>query len=245
MTRLLVSVRSVDEAREALAAGVDLIDLKEPARGSLGPVDAQTAADVLSAIGGRAPLSAAAGELREIENFDTESLRFPLGGPAGIAYAKLGLAACGGAPDWPRRWARWIEHLPESVAPVAVAYADWRQAAAPAPEEILAHAAALNCRAVLIDTAGKSQGGLLRHFPLPRLRRFATEIRGAGLLTVLAGSLSQESLPQILELQPDYVAVRGAVCQGGRNGPLDGHKVRQWVERLRGSSEMSDPSLFA
>ena len=36
MTGLLVSVRSASEARVALAAGVDVIDVKEPNRGSLG-----------------------------------------------------------------------------------------------------------------------------------------------------------------------------------------------------------------
>lgn len=235
MTRLLVSVRSVVEAREALEAGVDLIDLKEPARGSLGPVDAQTIADVVAAIGGRAPLSAAAGELRDIDNAEPGATCSLQHLPDGIAYAKLGLAGCAGWADWPRRWAQWIERLPETVAPVAVVYADWREAAAPAPEEILTHAAALGCRAVLIDTAGKSHGDLLHHFPRAELRRFAAEIRGAGLLSVLAGSLSWESLASVLDLQPDYVAVRGAVCCGDRTGALDARRVRQWVERLRGT----------
>ena len=34
--KLLVSVRSADEARAALAGGADLIDVKEPAHGPLG-----------------------------------------------------------------------------------------------------------------------------------------------------------------------------------------------------------------
>lgn len=34
--RMLVSVRDVAEAQEALRAGVDFIDLKEPAAGALG-----------------------------------------------------------------------------------------------------------------------------------------------------------------------------------------------------------------
>ena len=36
MTRLLVSVRSVDEALVAAAGGADFIDLKEPSQGALG-----------------------------------------------------------------------------------------------------------------------------------------------------------------------------------------------------------------
>ena len=42
--RLLVSVRSADEVAAAMAGGADIIDAKEPARGSLGAVDAATLA---------------------------------------------------------------------------------------------------------------------------------------------------------------------------------------------------------
>ncbi len=40
--RLLVSVRSVDEARLAAAAGADFIDLKEPSAGALGALPLAT-----------------------------------------------------------------------------------------------------------------------------------------------------------------------------------------------------------
>ena len=70
MTRLLVSVRSADEARTALAAGVDLIDVKEPARGSLGAASPGVVADVVGAVAGRVPVSAALGELFEAGDFN-------------------------------------------------------------------------------------------------------------------------------------------------------------------------------
>ena len=47
MTRLLVSVRSVEEAEAALAGGADLIDVKEPTRGSLGRADDAVIAAIL------------------------------------------------------------------------------------------------------------------------------------------------------------------------------------------------------
>ena len=51
--RLLVSVRSAEEVSAALAGGADIIDAKEPARGSLGRVTPA----VLSAIAARTPAS--------------------------------------------------------------------------------------------------------------------------------------------------------------------------------------------
>ena len=47
MTRLLVSVRDALEARVAMGAGVDLIDVKEPRRGSLGRASNSVVAAVL------------------------------------------------------------------------------------------------------------------------------------------------------------------------------------------------------
>lgn len=61
--RLLVSVRSAAEAEAALAGGADLIDIKEPTRGSLGRADDRVIADILRQVAGRRPVSAALGEL--------------------------------------------------------------------------------------------------------------------------------------------------------------------------------------
>src|SRR5262249_54305435 len=63
--RLLVSVRSAAEAIAAVEGGADLIDIKEPSHGSLGRADDAAVTAVLQAVGGRKPVSAAFGELRE------------------------------------------------------------------------------------------------------------------------------------------------------------------------------------
>ena len=55
---MLASVTSVAEAEAALAAGADLIDLKEPARGALGALDLDTVVAIVAAVGGRRPVSA-------------------------------------------------------------------------------------------------------------------------------------------------------------------------------------------
>ena len=64
-TGLLVSVRSAAEALVAMAGGADLIDVKEPSRGSLGAVDPEVLSEICDAVGGRLPISAALGELAE------------------------------------------------------------------------------------------------------------------------------------------------------------------------------------
>lgn len=226
MTRLLVSVRSLAEARTALAAGVDLIDLKEPGHGSLGAVAPATAAEVAGALAGRVALSMALGEL---SSCDCESAAMV---PRGISFAKLGLAGCATNKHWPRDWARVLERLPQGTVPVGVIYVDWRHAQAPHPDAVLDHARALACRAVLLDTYDKSGGELVFHCSDDELARLVTAIRQAGMLSVLAGSLTKTAAARVLVHRPDYIAVRGAVCRGSRNGTLDVDLVGEWVELL-------------
>src|SRR5436309_16136851 len=63
---LLVSVRSSEEAIAALEGGADIIDVKEPRRGSLGAADPGTVSEIIRVINRRAPVTAAFGELVEL-----------------------------------------------------------------------------------------------------------------------------------------------------------------------------------
>ena len=221
MTGLLVSVRNGQEARSALEGGADLIDVKEPIRGALGAADPAIWADVLRAVAGTVPASVALGEVSQAgEPADTGTL-------AGFQFAKWGLAHGRRNADWLRRWTERLGWLPPSVTPVAVVYADWQRAASPPPEQIIEAAAGLGCGVVLFDTFDKQHGGLLDYLSRPELGSLADHVRRAGLRVVFAGGLSAATIPQVLSLQPDYVAVRGAACRSERTGDLDAALVRQ------------------
>jgi len=225
MTRLLVSVRDVDEAAEALKAGVDLIDVKEPRRGSLGAVEPRVAARIAKQVAGRALTSVALGELTEFADLRAVAAR-----GMGFQYAKCGLARCARLKDWETRLETLVAGLPAKTAAVAVVYADWSLADAPPPAEVLRVAGELPCAAVLVDTWSKQQGDLLTHWPLNRLSRFVAEVQARGMLMVLGGSLSRTTIPTVLPLKPDYVAVRGAVCREGRESGLDPRRTHELVE---------------
>lgn len=227
MAQLLVSVRSLEEAREAFAAGAHLIDLKEPAAGSLGRVSDDVAQRVADDLGRHVTLSMALGELADWNKVDDGRV------PPGIAYTKLGLAGCAAIDDWPARWRRVLHGLPEGCRPVAVAYADWRHVQAPSPEVVLSQAVPRACRALLIDTCDKASGNVFDHWPPHEVAQFLSRAGKLGLMTVLAGSLTVDLIRTALSCSPDYLAVRGAVCDGTRESALIAEKVRQWVERVR------------
>ena len=231
MTRLLVSVRDAAEARIALDAGAHLIDVKEPRRGSLGAADSGTIADVIRAVAGRAPVSAALGELLSVDlMLRMRNRHAGHDDYTGLTYAKLGLAGCATVSDWGSQWERAIRALPPGVGSVAVVYADWRAAGAPCPGDVLSEATRLRCRALLIDTFDKASGDLFTHWPIGELASFIAEVREAGLLVVLAGSLSVATISLALRLAPDLIAVRGAACLGSRSGGIDGALVRDLVD---------------
>lgn len=61
--RLLVSVRNLEEARLAAAAGVDFIDLKDPAAGALGALPPAHIAEIVRTLRGRPAATRAAGTI--------------------------------------------------------------------------------------------------------------------------------------------------------------------------------------
>ncbi len=227
MTRLLVSVRNAVEAQDALTGGADLIDIKEPSRGSLGRATGAVWREVANVVGGKAPLSVALGELLD----DAFERAPPIDGTE-VRFAKLGLSGCGVRQDWFADWRRAVRSWPASVGAVAVAYADWRTAQAPPPDEVLAAALALPCSAFLIDTFDKRSGGLLDLMSYNDLAELVRGAQSQGLLAVLAGSLTSDCMTAVLAATPDYVAVRGAVCRGGREGVLDAAMVCQLARTL-------------
>src|SRR3954454_6660925 len=88
MTGLLVSVRSADEARAAVAGGATIVDVKEPDRGPLGCAGAATWRAVRRVVPATVPVSVALGELG-----DWEEQAIPSTADwAGLAYRKVGLA---------------------------------------------------------------------------------------------------------------------------------------------------------
>jgi (5-formylfuran-3-yl)methyl phosphate synthase len=216
MAGLLVSVRSADEARAAVAGGASVIDVKEPDRGPLGRADVATWRAVRRAVPPGIPVSVALGELPEWRG----TAGLVADAFAGIAYRKLGLAGAG--PGWAREWARVRGDFGGDAAWVAVAYADWGRAGAPHPDEVLESALGGDFAGVLVDTWDKARPGPIDLSWTPWVRR----ARAGGRFVALAGGLDAAAIARSAPLAPDLFAVRGAACdRGDRRGTIDPRRV--------------------
>lgn len=238
---LLVSVRDAAEALTALEAGADVIDVKEPANGSLGAADAATIESVVRAVAGRRPVTVALGELGDL--VASSPLRADERMVSGVSLFKIGLAGCGADRTWRQKWHEVIAELTSlhddgaAPRPVAVAYADWKVAAAPDPEEVLNAAVEAGCPALLVDTWLKNGDTLFNCWEAVSLREFVQNVQRKSMWIVLAGSLDGEDIVRAAMIGPDLVAVRGAACNGGRDRAICGDRVRE-LKRILGSCEL-------
>jgi uncharacterized protein (UPF0264 family) len=89
----------------------------------------------------------------------------------------------------------------------------------------------------LLDTWEKNGQTLLDWLSPAAIDRLCQRCRKAGVRVALAGSLGPREIRRLREVEPDWFAVRGAVCrQNRRTSAIDANRVRALVELLRSRS---------
>jgi len=230
MTELLVSIRNADELAVLPQDSVAIVDVKEPSAGSLGPASPNQWRLIATGIDDGVDLSLALGELGALDPIIIEQI------PIRTRFAKTGLA---GMADvcWSESWLQLRSALGKSKTElVLVVYADFRLCQAPHPDQLLKFAVENQCETVLVDTYVKNGQTLLDHWSDDEIKKWVSMLRDHGIVSVLAGSLSQESIELLQELDVDYVAVRGAVCDENRRGNLVPQRVRSLARLLQRDS---------
>jgi (5-formylfuran-3-yl)methyl phosphate synthase len=229
--KLLVSVVDADEARAAAAAGADIVDVKNPAEGSLGAPSPAVIAAVRAAVPTELPVSAAIGDMPNLPG--TAALAAAGAAGSGATYVKVGLWGVS-TEEAAIALLRAVRDAVPGAVVVAAAYADAERVPhsplVPALLPRVAHAAGVEL--CLVDTAVKDGRGLLEWLsPEP----LVAEAHDLGLEVALAGALRVEDLPVVRDAGADIAGVRSAVCAGGRrSSPLDGTLVAAMRELLPG-----------
>lgn len=224
MIRLLVSVRSVEEALLVAEGGADFIDLKEPAQGALGGLPEATIHDIVAALraqGSALPVSATIGDM-PMHELDEILARVARVGACGVDIVKVGIerAPAAGAA------LRALAGCGRPLVPVFIADRGL-------DERAVSLALSLGFAGVMVDTADKRAGSLFDVLPPDTLRRFVAMAREADAMVGVAGALRREQAPQIAALQPDFAGFRSAVCAGERSGALEAQRLRELVVAMR------------
>jgi uncharacterized protein (UPF0264 family) len=224
---LMVSVISPEEVPTAIAGGADILDVKNPAEGSLGAPDAQILRNVTAIAPDSVQVSAAIGDMPNLPG--TASLAALGAASCGVNYVKVGLYG----PKSEEEAIYMLGALLKAVRPflnvkiIAAGYADAQRSGTLDPCLLPGIARKAGISGCLLDTYVKD-GRNLFDFQVPEvLRALAVEAHAGGLLFALAGALQAEHLRLAHEVGADIVGVRTAACRGNRrNGRLDLEKIR-------------------
>ena len=225
--RLLVSVVNADEVEAALAGGADIVDVKNPAEGSLGaPVPALLRA-VRSRVASPAEVSVALGDAPHLPG--TMALAAAGAAACGADYLKIGLFGSA-RPEQALELLAAVRGAATDVNPrtqlMAAAYADASRVGALAPGELPSIARQAGFDGVMLDTAVKDGVSTFTAMGEDGVADFFAAARALGLVTALAGALGSADLDRAQRLGADIVGVRGSACEGGRQGTVSAARVR-------------------
>ncbi len=243
---LLVSVRCADEVVSAVDGGAEIIDIKEPLHGSLGMASPETLAACSAVVPEQLLWTLAGGELldrrRHVDGRGDGDATTPV--PAiflpelkRLPYAvKFGLSRCREI-EWTVIFQDMAASLPATVRAIPVAYADWQAAGSPAVPAVLDAAILYGWSTVLVDTFDKAESGsLLDLVSVETLQDWVAQASRHGVDVVLAGRLSLQDVAAVSACEPMAVAVRSAVCVGGRNGRVDTRLVQMVASECHNGS---------
>jgi uncharacterized protein (UPF0264 family) len=226
--RLLVSVTDANEARVAVEGGVDIVDVKNPAEGSLGAPAPGVIERVREVVPPDRPVSAAIGDLPNLPG--TAALAALGAARSGAAYVKVGLWGASTTDEAVAVLRAARDAVDGGAAVIAAAYADAeRVPAGPLPPGAVVEAARrAGVGGCLLDTAVKDGRGLFEWLAPETLEALVAEGHAAGLEMALAGALRADELSAVRATGADIAGVRAAACCDGlRTAPLDAARIGQ------------------
>ncbi len=234
--KLLVSPVDEAEALEAVAGGADIIDVKNPAEGSLGANFPWVIRRVREVVPRGIEVSATVGDVP----FKPGTVALAALGAAvsGVDYVKIGLYGVRQFEDavyLSKQAVRAVKEFNSRVRVVIAGYADAEKVGAIDPFLIPLVAEEAEADVAMVDTAIKNGVSLVELWDEEKMARFVSLAKERGLIVALAGSLRKKDLPLIVSSGADIAGVRGAACEGGdrARGRITSSRVREIVSIIR------------
>ncbi len=233
--QVLFSPVSVEEARTVIDAGCDVVDIKNPAEGSLGAQGPWVVQNILSELKDTgAAFSATLGDLPFKPG--TAGLAARGAASCGLDYVKAGLYGitnCEEALALTQAVVKGVRTVNTTTKVVASGYADFRRFGGVPYQDLVAGARDGGADVVMLDTAIKDGQGLFDAMPLEEIREFTNLGRAAGMIVALAGSIQEEHLEILCEIKPDIIGVRGALCgNSDRSGRIEPQRAQEFMARV-------------
>ena len=234
--KLLVSPLSVDEAIECVKGRADIINVKNPAEGSLGANFPWIIKAIRKEVPFSIPISATIGDVP----FKPGTVALAALGAiyCGVTYVKVGLPQIHNIAEGVEVMSAVKKTVEVFESPVSVVVAGYAEGAASGfidPLLIPDITAQSSCDVAMLDTFDKDNGkSLFDHLSVDKLIEFVSKAKELNLKTALGGSLKIEHIPLLKQIQPDIIGIRGAACnQGDRvNGSIKAELILEFLQKM-------------
>ncbi|MFP3908755.1 MAG: (5-formylfuran-3-yl)methyl phosphate synthase [Archaeoglobaceae archaeon] len=235
--KVLISPVDSKEAMESIEGGADIIDVKNPAEGSLGASFPWIIREIKGlAVEYGKLISATIGDMEYKPG--TASLAALGAAQSGADYIKIGLFGAkteDEAYNMLRPVLRSVKEFDEGKKLVAAAYADYYRINSISPLVLPRVGERAQVDVVMIDTAIKDGKTLFDHMKTDELEEFVEQSRKRELLCALAGGVKANHTAVLKGLDPDIVGVRTAVCKNGRDSKIEKDLVSSFIAEIAGS----------
>lgn len=224
MTKLLISVTSVEEARIAAENGADIIDLKDPHSGALGALPLPTIQSIMAYMRNEQagkPVSATVGDVPMELNLTEPNIteRVSALADSGVDFIKIGFFA---AKDYQPSLDALKSVIQSGVQLIAVLFAEYQY-----PNTLIDDIQQTGFAGLMLDTAHKDGQTILYYHSCNSYAELAKKVKSAGMTFGLAGSLRLQDIDKLKSLAPTYMGFRGGVCeQNLRLAALDKEKIK-------------------
>lgn len=228
MTKLLISVTSVEEARIAAENGADIIDLKDPRSGALGALPLPTIQLIMEYMRSEQadkPVSATIGDVpMDIDLIESDAEpnmaeRVTALAASGVDFIKIGFFE---AKDYQPCLNALKPLIQTGVKLIAVLFAEYQY-----PDNFVNDIHQVGFAGLMLDTAHKGGQTILYYHSCNSYAALAEKVKNAGMAFGLAGSLRLQDIDQLSNLAPTYMGFRGGVCeQNSRLAALDKEKIK-------------------
>ncbi len=237
MVKVLISPMDSKEAIESIEGGADIIDVKNPAEGSLGASFPWVIREIKNlAVNYGKQVSATIGDMEYKPG--TASLAALGAAHSGADYIKIGLFGVKNEEEAYKMLTpviRSVKEFDKEKKLVAAAYADYYRINSIPPQVLPRVGEKAGVDGIMIDTAIKDGKTLFDHMEMVELEEFIEESRKKPLFCALAGGIKGTHTTALRELNPDIIGVRTAVCKSGRNSRIEKVLVSNFIAEIAGA----------
>ncbi|MHA1378033.1 MAG: (5-formylfuran-3-yl)methyl phosphate synthase [Candidatus Helarchaeota archaeon] len=236
--KLLVSPTDIKEAQTSIAGGADIIDVKNPLEGSLGANFPWVISSIQKLVRDHNNLEISA-TLGDFPNLPGTASLAALGlASCNVDYIKVGLKGPKNKKDaiyFMKQLCKAVYDFNDKIKVVVAGYADFERFGTIDPMIIPEIAIESKADVAMVDTGIKDGKNLFDFMTREQLKKFIEIGRNNGIVIALAGSLKKNHIPELKEIGPDIIGLRGAACEGSDrlNGKIQIDLVKELKSLLK------------